>query len=113
MALGDEGVLELEVVFDDAVVHDDEGSGAVAVGVGVFFGGTAVGGPTGVSDAEGAGDGVGEEDFGEVAEFAGGAAELELGWFAVEGGAAGYGYAGAVVAAVLEAGKAFHDDRDD
>ena len=57
VAAGDEGVLELEIVFDDAVVDDDEGSGAVAVGVGVFFGGAAVGGPAGVADAVGAGDG--------------------------------------------------------
>ena len=49
--------LSCEIVFDDAVVHDDEGSGAVAVGVGVFFGGAAVGGPAGVADAVGAVDG--------------------------------------------------------
>ncbi len=71
MALGDEGGLELEVVFDDAVVDDDERAGAVAVGVGVFFGGAAVGGPAGVADAVGAVDGVLGEDFGEVAELAG------------------------------------------
>jgi hypothetical protein len=76
VALGDEGRLELEVVFDDAVVDDDEGAGAVAVGVGVFFGGAAVGGPAGVADAIGAVDGVFGEDLGEVAELAGGAAEL-------------------------------------
>ena len=108
MAGGGELFFEGDVVFDDAVVNDDEGPGAVAVRVGVFFGGAAVSGPTGVSDAEGAVDGVGFEDFGEIAELAGSAAELE---FAV--GAAGYGYAGAVVAAVFEAGEAFHDDRDD
>ena len=108
VALGDEGVLEREIVFDDAVVHDDEGAGAVAVGVGVLFGGAAVGGPAGVADAVGAVDGVGGEDVGEVAELAGRAAELEAG-----GGAAGDGDAGGVVAAVLEAGEAFHDDRDD
>ena len=76
VALGDEGVLEGEVVFDDAVVDDDEGAGAVAVGVGVLFGGAAVGGPAGVADAEGAVDGVVGEDGFEVAELAGGAAEL-------------------------------------
>ncbi len=76
VALGDERGLEGEVVFDDAVVHDDEGAGAVAVGVGVFFGGAAVGGPAGVADAVRAFDGVGREDGVEVAELAGGAAEL-------------------------------------
>ena len=53
------------------------GAGAVAVGVGVLFGGAAVGGPAGVADAEGAVDGVFGEDGGEVGELAGGAAELE------------------------------------
>ncbi len=106
MALGDEGVLELEIIFDDAVMHDDEGSGAVAVGVGVFFGGAAVGGPAGVADAVGAVDGVFGEDLGEVAELAGGSAELE------RVAAACYGDAGGVISAVLEAGEAFHDDWD-
>ena len=54
VAFGDEGAFEGEIVFDDAVVDDDEGAGAVAVGVGVLFGGAAVGGPPGVADAEGA-----------------------------------------------------------
>ena len=76
VALGDEFVLEREIVFDDAVVHDDERAGAVAVGVGVFLGGAAVGGPAGVADAVGAVDGVAGEDGFEVAELAGGAAEL-------------------------------------
>ena len=97
---------QLEIVFDDAVVDDDEGAGAVAVGVGVFFGGAAVGGPAGVADAVGAVDGVFGEDVGEVAELAGGSAELE------GVAAAGDGDAGGVVSAVLEAGEAFHDDGD-
>ena len=104
MALGDELGFEGEVVLDDAVVHDDEGAGAVAVGVGIFFGWTAVRGPARVADAEGAGDGVGGDDGFEVAELAGGAAELEA------GGASGYGDAGGVIAAVLEAAQAFDDD---
>ncbi len=77
VALGGELFLEGEVVFDDAVVDDDEGAGAVAVGVGVLFGGAAVGGPAGVADAEGAVEGVVGDDGLEVAELAGGAAELE------------------------------------
>ncbi len=76
VAVGDELGLEGEVVFDDAVVDDDEGAGAVAVGVGVLFGGAAVGGPAGVADAEGAVDGGVGDDGLEVAELAGGAAEL-------------------------------------
>ncbi len=49
---------------------------------------------------------VGEDGF-EVAELAGGAAEL-----ARPSGAAGDGDAGGVVAAVFEAAQAFHDDGD-
>ena len=107
MAPGDEFGLEGEVVLDDAVVDDDEGAGAVAVGVGVLFGGAAVGGPAGVADAEGAGDGALGEDGFEVAEFARCAAELEC-----SVGAAGDGDAGRVVAAVFEAAQAFDDDGD-
>lgn len=76
VAGGGELFLEGEVVLDDAVVDDDEVSGAVAVGVGVFFGGAAVGCPAGVSDAEGAVDGGVVEDSLEVAELAGGSAKL-------------------------------------
>jgi hypothetical protein len=107
VTFGDEGVFEGEVVFDDAVVDDDEGAAAVAVGVGVFFGGAAVGGPAGMADAEGAVDGgVGDDGF-EVAELAGCAAEGKA------FGATGYGDAGGVVAAIFEAAEAFNDDRDD
>ena len=109
VALGDELVLEGEVVFDDAVVDDDEGAGAVAVGVGVFFGGAAVGGPAGVADAEGAVDGAcrrGRLRGCGACRGRGGA----RGGRAL--GAAGDGDAGGVVAAVFEAAKAFNDDGD-
>ena len=107
VAPGDEGVLQREVVFDDAVVDDDEGAGAVAVRVGVFFGGAAVGCPARVTDAEGAVDGGVADDGFEVAELAGGAAEFEA------FGAPSYGDAGRVVTAVLEAAKTFNNDGDD
>ena len=68
MALGDECLLEGEVVFDDAVVDDDEGAAAVTVGMGVFFRRATVGGPAGVADAEAAVDGrVGDDGF-EIAD---------------------------------------------
>ena len=58
VGLGDELVplalqlaLQLEVVLDDAVVHDDDAAGAVAVRVGVLLGRPAVRGPAGVPDA--------------------------------------------------------------
>src|SRR5713226_4706602 len=49
--------LEFEIVFDDSVVNDHDLAGAVAVRVGVFFGGAAVGSPARVADAVGALDG--------------------------------------------------------
>ena len=76
VALVGELFFEGEVVFDDAVVDDDEGAGAVAVGVGVLFGGATVGGPAGVADAEGAVEGIVGDDRFKVAELAGGAAKL-------------------------------------
>ena len=54
VAFGDQLLLQREVVFDDAVVDDDELAGAVAVGVCVLFRGAAVSGPAGVADAVGA-----------------------------------------------------------
>ena len=44
-------LLQLQVVLDDAVVHDDNPARAVAVRVGVLLGGTAVSGPSGMTDA--------------------------------------------------------------
>jgi hypothetical protein len=88
-------------------VDDDEGAAAVAVGMGIFFGGAAVRGPAGMADAEGAVEGgVGYDGF-EVAELSGGSAEGQA------FGASGYGDAGGVVAAVFEAAQAFNDDGDD
>ncbi len=46
--------LQLEIVFDDAVVDHDDAPGAVAVRVGVLFRGPAMRGPARVANAEGA-----------------------------------------------------------
>ena len=46
------------VVLDAAVVNDGDAAGAVEVGVRVELGGSADGGPAGVADADGAGDGA-------------------------------------------------------
>ena len=48
---GDQLALDLEVVLDDAVVHDDDAAGAVAVRMGVLLGRTAVRGPARVAEA--------------------------------------------------------------
>ena len=44
-------VLEIEIILDDAVVDDDDASGAVAVRMRVFFSGPSVRGPACVADA--------------------------------------------------------------
>ena len=77
VALRGEFALEVEVILDDAVVDDDDAAGAVAMGMGVFFGGAAVRGPAGVADAEGAVERMFAQDFFEVAELAGSAADFE------------------------------------
>ena len=105
VALIDEFAFEVEIVFDDAVVDYDDAAGAVAMGMGVLFGGAAVGGPAGVADAEGAVEGMLAEDFFEVGELAGGAADIEGG----AGGAADRD-ACRVVAAIFEAPQALNDD---
>ena len=105
VALGGELALEFEVVFDDAVVDDDDAAGAVAMGMGVFFGGTAVRGPAGVADAESAVEGMFAQHFFEVAQLAGGAADFEQ-----RGVGSADGDAGRVIAAVFETAQAFNDD---
>ena len=54
--------------------RDDDVAGAVSVGMSVFFGGPAMGGPAGVTDAIAAIGGVHLEDILQVAEFTGSAA---------------------------------------
>ena len=107
VALSGEFALQLEIVFNDSVVYDDDAPGAVAMGVGVLFGGASVGGPAGVADAEGAIDGMLDENLFEVGQLAGGAAHLEggTGWRAD-------GDARRVIAAIFQAPQPFDDDRD-
>ena len=78
VAFGDELVLQLEIIFDDAVVDDDDFAGAVAVRVRVFFGGAAVRGPAGVADAVDAVERSDADGFFEILQLAGGAADFEL-----------------------------------
>ena len=78
VAFGFEFLLQLEIIFDDAVVHDDDLAGAIAMRMGVFFGGAAVRGPARVADAVDAVDRRLADGFFEIAEFAGGAAKFEL-----------------------------------
>jgi hypothetical protein len=87
-------------------VDDDDVAGAVAVGMGVFFGGTAVGCPTGMSDAVAAIDGVDLQYIFEISQFSGGAADAEGLVIAIDGDTGG------VVAAVFESLETIQNDRN-
>ena len=80
---------------------------AVAMRMGIFFGGAAVGGPAGVSDAVGAVERLEADDFFQIAQLAFGAPDLQA--FAV----AGDRDSGRVVAAILQLSQALDDDGDD
>ena len=59
-------VFELQVVFDDAVMHDHHAAGAVTMRVCVFFGGAAVRGPTRVAHPISAVEGVFAQSYFEI-----------------------------------------------
>ncbi len=103
MAALSELLLEREIVLDDAVVDHDDLAGAVAVRMGVLFGGTSVSGPARVADAVGAVHRLEADDLFEVAQLALGAADFEP--FAVAGDRDARG----VVSAILEPLEAIED----
>src|ERR1017187_5626789 len=70
VALGGEFAFQGKIIFDDAVVDYHDAASAVAVGMGVFFSGAAMGGPAGVADAEGAIEGMLAQDLFKVGELA-------------------------------------------
>src|SRR6516165_33305 len=107
MAFFDEFLLERQVVLDDAVVHYHDLAGAVAVRVGVFFAGAAMGGPARMADAIGAVERLGANHFFQVAELALGAADLQA--FPVAGDRDPSG----VISAILQAAQPVNDDGDD
>ncbi len=77
VAFVDQLLLQADVVLDDAVVNDDDLAGAVAMGMRVFFRGTAMRGPAGVADAVGAVERLQADDLFQVAQLAFGAAHLQ------------------------------------
>ena len=110
VGLGDEAValllelpLQVEVVLDDAVVHDDDLSGAVAVGVRVLLGRPAVRRPARVADAVLAVERIDGEDFFEPRQLAGAAPQLDR-------AVADDRDAGRVVAAILEPPQPVDED---
>ena len=85
VGLGDEGValfdqlpLEVEVVLDDAVVHDDDAASAVAVGVCVLFRRPAMRGPACVPDPVFTVERVDGEDVLEARQLARAATQLDV-----------------------------------
>ena len=107
VAFGDQLLFEREIVLDNAVVHYDDFAGAVAMRMGVFFGGAAMGRPARVSDAVGAVERFQTDDFFQIAQLALGAANLQA--CAVPSNC----YSRGVIAAVLQLSEAFDDDGDD
>ena len=70
--------LELEIVFNDAIVHDDDLSGAIAMRMRIFLGGTAVRSPASVSNTVSSFDRRFLNGLFEIAKFAGGATDFEF-----------------------------------
>ena len=101
-----QAVLELQVILDDAVVHHHHVAMAIAMRMRVLFGGTAVGGPAGVADAERAVHRVEPDGIFQVAQFALGAPNGELPVVAE------HGDAGRVVTAILQPLQTFQDNRN-
>src|ERR1044071_9811757 len=95
-------LLELEIVFDDAVVHDDDVAGAMRMGVALRR--PAVGGPARVADAHRAGHRRAAQHRFQIAELAFAAADRHL-------AVAENRDAGGVVAAVFELAQAFQYKR--
>ena len=106
VALVEELLLQGQIVLDDPVVHHDHVAFAVAMGVGVFFGGTSVSGPTRVPDPVGSIHRAHAQGFFEVAQFPLGAANRKLPIVAIDG------QARRVVSPVLEPFQALEDDRN-
>ena len=105
VAFGDELLFQLDIVFDDAVVHDDDFAGAIAVRMGIFLGGAAVRGPARVADAVDAVERSDANRFFEIAQLARGAANFQLAVIADDGDS------GRVVAAIFEAAQAVENQR--
>ena len=70
--------LQAEIVLNDAVVHDDDLAGAIAMRMSVFFRGTTVCSPASVADAVAAFERLEADGFFQVAQLAFGAADLQL-----------------------------------
>ena len=107
VALLNELALQVELVFDDAVVDDDDAAGAIAMGMGVLFRGPSVRSPACVANAKAALKRMLAQHFLQIAQLARCAPHLKsrAGWTA-------HGDSRRVVATVLQPPQPFDDDRN-
>ena len=98
--LGLEEAFELGIVFDDAVVHHRNLAAVADMGVGVGVRGRPVGGPTGVTDADGARNGTSALDH--VREYL----QTSLGLGHPHLSVMVYRHSGGVIPSVFQAGQA-------
>ena len=74
-------MFEFKIIFNNAVVHDDDFSGAVTMRVGVFFSRASMRRPSGVADPILTVDWVRRDDLFETIEFSGAAPNLNVAVF--------------------------------
>ena len=72
---------QLQIVFDDAVVHNDNAAGAITMRMSIFLGRPAVSRPARVPDAICAIEWGQSYSFFEISQFAFGAANLKIAVF--------------------------------
>ena len=97
-------LLQVDVIFDDAVVHDDDFAGAIAMRMRVFFGGAPVRGPARVADAVDSIERSGANRLFEIAQLAGRAPDLELAVVANDRDSGG------IISAIFQALEAVEDE---
>src|SRR5690242_18302428 len=104
VALALELLLQFQIIFDDSVVNNDDLAGAVAMRMGVFFRGTAVSGPAGVSDPVGALNGRFVNYFLEIAQLTRSSPDFQFSVRCDDGDPRG------IVAAVFQFSQPFDND---
>src|SRR6266446_4125719 len=97
-------LLQLQIIFDDAIVHHDDLPGAIAMRMRVFFGGAAMRGPAGVADSISAFDGGFLQDLFEIAQFSRRAANFQLAVLRYDGDSR------RVIPAIFQLAQALDDD---
>jgi hypothetical protein len=98
--------LEDNVILDDAIVHDDNASAAIAVWMGVLLARTTVRGPTSVADSVGSVEWMKADDLFQISQLALGATNLQAVPVAANRNSR------RVIASIFEAAQTLDDDRD-